>query len=68
MVAGPRGVGRALLHDASLPSLEAMFDPSRLAPTFTGGRRGPGAVGGHELGLELSETRRRALIAFLRTL
>jgi hypothetical protein len=57
-----------LLHDASLPSIEAMFDPERVKPSYTGGRRGPGAVPGHTFGLDLGEAERADLIAFLRTL
>lgn len=64
------GVGTRplLLHDASLPSLDAMFDPARTQPGFTGATRGPGAVPGHSYGLGLSDADRAALLAFLRTL
>jgi cytochrome c553 len=64
-----RGVGQRalLLHDGSLPSLDAMFDPSRLDATFTGGVR-PGAVPGHVFGLDLDARDRADLIAYLETL
>jgi mono/diheme cytochrome c family protein len=64
-----RGVGARsmLLHDASLATLESMFDPARLKPTYQGGRR-PGPVPGHAFGLEgWSSVDRAALVAFLRT-
>ena len=59
---------RALLHDASLPSLTVMFDPARLRPDFTGGRHGPGPVAGHLFGLDLGESDRAALLAYLASL
>jgi mono/diheme cytochrome c family protein len=51
-----RGVGTRgpLLHDASMPSIETMFDPSR--------------AGGHRFGLDLDDGARARLIAYLRTL
>jgi hypothetical protein len=61
------------MHDGALASLEDMFDPARLLPTYlpTGFRMwrtqryaGPG----HEFGLKLSPPERAQLIAFLRTL
>ncbi len=57
-----------LLHDASLASIEALFDPSRLGAGYTGGRRGPGPVPGHAFGLDLREAERNDLLAFLHTL
>lgn len=57
-----------LLHDGSLPSLSAMFDPARLDPSYDGGRLGPGAVPGHPFGLELSSADREALLDFLKSL
>ncbi len=59
---------RALLHDASLPSLDAMFDPARLRPDFARGRHGAGAVTGHVFGLALDGDERAALLAYLATL
>jgi mono/diheme cytochrome c family protein len=56
-----------LLHDASLPGIEALFDPARLTPEYAGGRR-PGAVPGHTFGLDLPDADRADLLAFLRTL
>jgi hypothetical protein len=63
------GVGQRalLLHDGSLPSLPAMFDPARTNGTFTGGVR-PGAVPGHVYGLALSASDRAALISYLENL
>ena len=57
-----------LLHDASLPSLAAMFDPSRTAPSYEGSRLGPGPVPGHLFGLDLSSSDRADLLAYLATL
>ena len=57
-----------LLHDASLPGLDAMFDPARTTSTYEGGRLGPGAVSGHPYGLRLREAERLALTAYLQTL
>jgi mono/diheme cytochrome c family protein len=62
----------ALLHDGSLGSLEDMFNPVRLKPDFRSSNWSPAvpshAVAGHTFGLNLSESDRAALIAFLRTL
>jgi mono/diheme cytochrome c family protein len=57
-----------LLHDASLPDLDAMFDPVRTLATYTGGRLGPGPVPGHTFGLELDGADRADLLAYLQTL
>jgi hypothetical protein len=57
-----------LLHDGTLPDLEALLDPARLAEGFTGGARGPGPVPGHEFGLSLPPADRAALVGFLRSL
>ena len=64
-----RGVAdrRLLLHDASLSSLESLFDPQRTAPTYQGGVR-PGPVVGHAYTLAFDANERADLIAFLRTL
>jgi hypothetical protein len=64
-----RGVGRRalLLHDGSLPSLDAMFDPTRLGSDYDGGVR-VGAVPGHVFGLDLSDSDRGALLAYLEAL
>jgi len=61
------------LHDASVASLEEMFDPGRLKDTHEpGGWNPPGvrarAVPGHEFGLRLSQDERTSLVAFLKTL
>jgi mono/diheme cytochrome c family protein len=54
-----------LLHDATLPSVGAMFDPARLTSSFTEKLHGTGAVQGHPFGLALSDVDRQALLAFL---
>jgi hypothetical protein len=65
-----RGVSArpTLLHDGTLPDVEALLDPARLADGFHGGARGPGPVRGHEFGLSLSASERAALVEFLRLL
>jgi cytochrome c peroxidase len=62
-----------LLHDASIKTLEELFDPARLNPDYV--RQGwspPGNTTGTVPGLEfltkLSPEEKKALIAFLRTL
>jgi cytochrome c peroxidase len=64
-----RGVGSRplLLHDASIPSLETMFDPARTADGYTRSTRGA-AVAGHAFGLALDERARADLVAYLRSL
>ena len=62
-----------LLHDASLTSLEEMFDPARTSPEYEpNGWNPPGvtrrAVPGHTFGLSLEVQDRTALLAFLRSL
>ena len=61
------------LHDASIASLEEMFDADRLKDRHEpGGWNPPGvrarAVPGHEFGLRLSPDEKASLIAFLKTL
>jgi hypothetical protein len=62
-----------LLHDASIMTLEELFDPARLSPDYV--RKGwsppgmtKGAVPGLEFLTKLSPEDKQALIAFLRTL
>jgi cytochrome c553 len=64
------GVGSRgpLLHDATLPSIDAMFDPARTSPAFTARLHGTGPVAGHPFGLDLSDADRRDLLAYLRAL
>jgi hypothetical protein len=64
------GVGSRgpLLHDGTIPSIEALLDPSRVTASFAGRLHGPGSVPGHRYGLELSGADRAALIAYLRVL
>lgn len=62
-----------LTHDASLTSLEEMFDPARLSPDYEPkGWSPPGvtkrAVPGHTFGLNLNPREKAALLAFLRSL
>jgi cytochrome c5 len=64
------GVGTRgpLLHDATLPDVDAMFDPSRLDPGFTDRLHGTGPVQGHLYGLSLTDAQRASLVAFLKAL
>jgi hypothetical protein len=64
------GVGTRgpLLHDGTLASVDAMFDPARLSPDFAGGLHGSGPVEGHRFGLELSSDDRDALLGYLHAL
>jgi hypothetical protein len=62
-----------LLHDASLTSLEEMFDPARTSPEYEPKGWNPPdvtkrAVPGHTFGLSLNSEDRTALLAFLRSL
>ena len=61
---GTRGL---LFHDASLGSVDALFDPARTADGYLGGTR-PGAVPGHPFGLALSDPDRAALVAYVKQL
>jgi mono/diheme cytochrome c family protein len=65
-----RGVGTRgpLLHDGTVPSLDAMFDPTRTTPAFAAKLHGAGAVSGHRFGLDLDPLDRAALVAFLKAL
>ncbi len=65
-----RGVGTRgpLLHDATLPDVDAMFDPSRLEPGFTDRLHGAGPVQGHLHGLSLADSQRASLVDFLKAL
>ncbi len=64
------GVGTRgpLLHDATLPSVDMMFDPSRLTPAFAGGLHGSGPVEGHPFGLDLGAADRDGLVSYLHAL
>jgi cytochrome c5 len=64
------GVGTRgpLLHDGTVPSLEAMFDPARTTPAFEGRLHGSGAVPGHPFGLDLADADRTALLSYLHAL
>jgi hypothetical protein len=62
-----------LMHDGSITSLEAFFDPARLSPDYEPkGWSPPGvtkrAIPGHTFGLNLDAKDKAALIAFLRSL
>jgi cytochrome c553 len=65
-----RGLGDrgALLHDGAAASVRGLFDPERLSPGYTAGRRGAGPVAGHRYGLDLPSPQRAALVAYLATL
>ena len=52
---GQGGRTAPYLHHGAVPSLEVMFDPAREEP-------------GHEFGLDLSESDRQALLAFLESI
>ncbi|MBS2031282.1 MAG: cytochrome c [Deltaproteobacteria bacterium] len=62
-----RGVGTrgALLHDGSVPSLAVMFDPARVNAGYPNGLHGVSAIPGHTFGLDLNDSDRTALIAYL---
>jgi mono/diheme cytochrome c family protein len=64
------GVGTRgpLLHDGTVPSVDVLFDPGRLAPGFTGGLHGAGPLQGHAFGLDLTPPERDALLAYLHAL
>lgn len=59
--AGNRG---AYFHDASVGSLAEVLNPARVNPDYAGGRR-RGPVPGHTYGLDLDDTSRAALIAYV---
>ncbi len=65
-----RGVATrgALLHDGTLSTIEALFDPARRKPDYTNARHGAREVQGHVYGLDLSEPARSDLVSYLRTL
>ncbi len=65
-----RGVGSRgpLLHDGTIPSLAALFDPARLSTTFAGRLHGSGPVRGHTYGLGLPDSDRQALVSYLQQL
>lgn len=56
------------LHDGTVPTLEALLDPERLAPDYEGGAHKAGPIAGHEYGTRLESGDKAALIAFLREL
>jgi cytochrome c5 len=64
------GVGTRgpLLHDGTLPSVDAMFDPARLTDAFGQKLHATGAVPGHVYGLGLPDQQRQELIAYLHAL
>jgi cytochrome c5 len=64
------GVGSRgpLLHDGTVPSIDALFDPARLTDGFTQRLHGSGPVLGHPFGVDLPDDDRQALIAYLHTL
>jgi hypothetical protein len=51
-----------------VPSLDAMFDPARVTPGFSGKLHGTGAVEGHPFGLDLQAADRAALVAYVKAL
>jgi hypothetical protein len=64
------GVGTRgpLLHDGTVPSLEALFDPSRPTSAYRSRLHGSGPVPGHRYGLDLDDASRASLVRYLRAL
>jgi len=64
------GVGTRgpLLHDGTVPSVDALFDPSRVTAAFAQKLHGTGSVPGHAYGLDLADGDRRDLITYLHSL
>jgi cytochrome c5 len=64
------GVGTRgpLLHDGTVPSVGAMFDPARPTAAYTQRLHGSGAVPGHPFGLSLEDADRAALVGYLQGL
>ena len=64
-----RGVGTRgpLLHDGSLSSLDALFDPARTKPNFPGVLHGASPVAGHVYGLDLDAAARADLLVYVRS-
>jgi mono/diheme cytochrome c family protein len=65
-----RGVGSRgpLLHDGTVPSVSALFDPARPTEAYTERLHGSGAVPGHLFGLDLDASDRAALVAYVQSL
>ncbi len=65
-----RGVGTRgpLLHDGTVPSIDAMFDPARVTGAFAQKLHGVGPVAGHPYGLDLADGERRDLVTYLHSL
>jgi len=57
-----------LLHDASIASLDDLFDPARVGADFARRLHGTGAVAGHLFGLDLDPDDRSALLGYLHAL
>jgi cytochrome c5 len=57
-----------LLHDGTLPSVDAMFDPARLAAGFPAVLHGAAPIPGHAFGVDFGSADRQALLAFLHAL
>jgi hypothetical protein len=57
-----------LLHDATAPDLDALFDPARTSPGYARAAHGASAIVGHLYGLDLRDAERADLLAYLRTL
>jgi cytochrome c5 len=64
------GVGSRgpLLHDGTVPSVAAMFDPARPTSAYRERLHGAGAVPGHVFGLDLDAEDREALVAYVSAL
>jgi hypothetical protein len=59
---GSRG---PLLHDATVPSLDVMFDPARQTEGYTNTLHGATRIPGHSYGLSLSASDRADLVSYL---
>jgi hypothetical protein len=61
------GVGTRgpLLHDATVPSVAAMFDPARPTAAYASRLHGAGAAQGHLFGLGLADADRTALVEYV---
>jgi hypothetical protein len=57
-----------LLHDGTLPSVDAMFDPARLDADFPDVLHRAAPIEGHAFGLDLGPADRQALLTFLHAL
>jgi mono/diheme cytochrome c family protein len=57
-----------LLHDGTIPSIDALFDPTRLSAAFARRLHGSGSVQGHPFGLDLADEDRTRLLDYVQRL